>query len=85
MLDTLHLWRFGDYKNYTSLKLLTTILGIPTPKDDIDGSMVAGVYWQEHDLPRIATYCQKDVVAVGQLLQRFKGVPILQEEDVIIV
>ncbi|HEU4555069.1 MAG TPA: ribonuclease H-like domain-containing protein [Chitinophaga sp.] len=85
MLDTLHLWRFGDYKNYTSLKLLTTILGIPTPKDDIDGSMVAGVYWQQHDLPRIAAYCQKDVVAVGQLLQRFKGVPILKEEDIIIV
>jgi hypothetical protein len=85
MLDTLHLWRFGDYKNYTSLKLLTTILGIPTPKDDIDGSMVASVYWQQHDLPRIAAYCQKDVVAVGQLLQRFKGVPILKEEDIIIV
>ena len=85
MLDTLHLWRFGDYKNYTSLKLLTAILGIPTPKDDIDGSMVAQVYWQEHDLPRIATYCQKDVAAVAQLVLRFKGVPLLKEEEVVIV
>lgn len=85
MLDTLHLWRFGDYKNYTSLKLLTAILGIPTPKDDIDGSMVAKVYWQERDLPRIATYCQKDVAAVAQLVMRFKGVPLLREEDVVIV
>jgi len=85
MLDTLHLWRFGDYKNYTSLKLLTAILGIPTPKDDIDGSMVGKVYWQEHDLPRIATYCQKDVAAVAQLVLRFKGVPLLKEDEVVIV
>ncbi len=85
MLDTLQLWRFGDYKNYTSLKLLTTILGIPTPKDDIDGSMVAGVYWKERDLPRIAAYCQKDVAAVAQLVMRFKGLPLLKEEEVVIV
>ncbi|WP_366883772.1 ribonuclease H-like domain-containing protein [uncultured Chitinophaga sp.] len=85
MLDTLHLWRFGDYKNYTSLKLLTAILGIPTPKDDIDGSMVAKVYWQDKDLPRIATYCQKDVAAVAQLILRFKGVPLLKEDEVVIV
>lgn len=85
MLDTLHLWRFGDFKNYTSLKLLTAILGIPTPKDDIDGSMVASVYWKEHDLPRIAAYCQKDVAAVAQLVMRFKGLPLLKEEEVVIV
>ncbi|SFP07340.1 hypothetical protein SAMN05428949_7282 [Chitinophaga sp. YR627] len=83
MLDTMQLWRFGDFKNYTSLKLLTAIMGIPTPKDDIDGSMVGRVYWQDHDLDRIATYCQKDVVAVGQLLMRFKGVPLLETEDVV--
>ncbi|WP_238430320.1 ribonuclease H-like domain-containing protein [Chitinophaga agri] len=83
MLDTMQLWRFGDYKNYTSLKLLTAILGIPTPKDDIDGSMVGKVYWQDHDLERIASYCQKDVVAVGQLMMRFKGIPLLETEDVV--
>jgi len=83
MLDTMQLWRFGDFKNYTSLKLMTAVMGIPTPKDDIDGSMVAKVYWQDRDLERIANYCQKDVVAVGQLLMRFKGVPLLETEDVV--
>lgn len=83
MLDTMQLWRFGDFKNYTSLKLMTAIMGIPTPKDDIDGSMVARVYWQDHDLERIANYCQKDVVAVAQLLMRFKGVPLLDAADVV--
>lgn len=82
MLDTMHLWRFGDFKNYTSLKLLTAVLGIPSPKDDIDGSMVGKVYWEEKDLERIALYCEKDVIAVAQLLTRFKGIPLLQEEDV---
>jgi len=77
VLDTMHLWRFGDYKHYTSLKLLTAVLDIPTPKDDIDGSMVRKVYWEEHDLDRISSYCQKDVIAVAQLLSRFKGVPLL--------
>src|SRR5205809_325414 len=61
VLDTLHLWRFGDYKHYTSLKLLAATLGVPSPKDDIDGSKVGEVYWTEKDLQRIALYCQKDV------------------------
>lgn len=85
MLDTMHLWRFGDFKNYTSLKLLTAVLDIPTPKDDIDGSMVGKVYWEERDLERIASYCQKDVIAVAQLLTRFKGVPLLQPDDVVYI
>lgn len=82
MVDTLHLWRFGDHKNYTSLDLMATVLNIPTPKDDIDGSKVAEVYWGEHDLPRIATYCQKDVLTVARLLLRFKQIPLLTEENV---
>lgn len=85
MLDTLHLWRFGDIRHYTSLKLLTAVLGIETPKDDIDGSMVGKVYWKDHNLERIATYCQKDVIAVAQLLLRFKRIPLLKEEQVILV
>lgn len=72
-LDTLDLWRFGDYKNYTSLKLLSEIFGIQTPKNDIDGSMVYSVYWEENDLSRIVEYCQKDVVAVVQLFQKYRG------------
>lgn len=85
MLDTLQLWRFGDFKHYISLRLLTTILGIPTSKDDIDGSKVGQVYWQDKDLPRIVTYCQKDVVAVAQLLLRFKTLPLLPPEDIVFV
>lgn len=85
MLDTLHLWRFGDHKNYTSLDLMATVLNVPTPKDDIDGSKVAEVYWQQRDLSRIATYCQKDVLTVAQLLLRFKQLPLLTEENIEIV
>lgn len=66
-LDTMELWRFGDYKNYTSLNLLAHVLNIPTPKDDIDGSMVGLVYWKEKDIRRIVQYCQKDVVTLAQV------------------
>jgi predicted PolB exonuclease-like 3'-5' exonuclease len=71
LLDTMDLWKFGDYKSYTSLELLSSILGFPSPKDDIDGSMVADIFWQEHDLKRIVTYCEKDVLAVARILLRF--------------
>jgi DNA polymerase elongation subunit (family B) len=85
-IDTLQLWKFGDHKNYTSLKLLTEILGIPTPKDDIEGKDVCRVYWQEQGLSRVIEYCQKDVVTVARLLLRFKGDKnLLPDEDVIIV
>lgn len=79
-LDTMELWKFGDYKNYTSLELLATVFGIPTPKDDIKGSDVARVYWEEHDLPRIVTYCQKDVTTIVNLLLRFKGMPMISDD-----
>ena len=81
-LDTMELWRFGDYKSYTSLKVLTHIFGIASPKDDIDGSQVAGVYWQENDLPRIVRYCEKDVLAIAQLLLRYKGMKTILPENV---
>ena len=84
-IDTLELWKFGDYKNYTSLSLLTAIFDIPTPKDDIDGSMVGHVYWNENQLDRICTYCQKDVIATAQLLRRFRGQDLIPEENIIIV
>ncbi|QJP33927.1 3'-5' exonuclease [Nonlabens sp. Ci31] len=82
-LDTLELWKFGDYKHYTSLKLLTRILGIPSPKDDIDGSQVRDVYYQEHDIKRIATYCEKDVVAVAQIILKLRKESILTDEQII--
>ena len=82
-LDTLEMWKFGDFKHYTSLKLLTNILGIPSPKDDIDGSEVASVYYKEKDLPRIVTYCEKDTIAVAQILLRFNNETLLKGENII--
>ncbi|MBS4062814.1 MAG: 3'-5' exonuclease [Bacteroidetes bacterium] len=82
-LDTMELWKFGDYKNYTSLDLLTYIFDIPTPKDDIDGSMVWKVYWEEKDLERIKNYCQKDVLAIAQLMKRYLNQPLIKEEQVV--
>ncbi len=81
-LDTMELWKFGDFKSYTSLNLLAHTLGIPTPKDDIDGSMVWEVYWKEKNLPRIVTYCQKDVVTVAQILLRLGGESLISEEHI---
>jgi 3'-5' exonuclease len=81
-LDTMDLWKFGDYKNYTSLELLTTVLGIPSPKNDIDGSMVADIFWQDHDIKRIVIYCEKDVVAIAQVLLRFRNIPIMSSENI---
>ena len=85
VLDTLHWWRFGDYKHYTSLKLLAAVLGVPSPKDDIDGSQVGNVYWKEKDLERISIYCEKDVATVANIILRFKGLPLLREEQVVFV
>ena len=81
-LDTMELWRFGDYKNYTSIKLLAALFDIPTSKDDIDGSQVASVYYKEKDLDRIKIYCQKDTLTVAQLLLRYKGEEIIKEENI---
>ncbi|HRE39248.1 MAG TPA: 3'-5' exonuclease [Chitinophagaceae bacterium] len=81
-LDTLELWKFGDFKSFTSLNLLAHTLGIPTPKDDIDGSMVWAVYWKEKNLERIVTYCQKDVVTVAQIYLRMNGDPLIKQENI---
>jgi uncharacterized protein YprB with RNaseH-like and TPR domain len=81
-IDTLELWKFGDYKNYTSLNLLARTLNIATPKDDIDGSMVADVYWKQKNLQRIVTYCQKDVVTVAQVYLRLNSEAIISEENI---
>ena len=81
-LDTMELWRFGDYKHYTSIKLLAALFGIPTPKDDIDGSQVASVYYKEKDLERIKIYCQKDTLTVAQLLLHYKGEELIKEENI---
>ncbi len=82
-LDTLDLWKFGDYKNYTSLKLLTNVLGIPSPKDDIDGSEVYRVFYEENEIDRIINYCEKDTIAVAQIFLRLRGDTILDDDEII--
>ena len=82
-LDTLELWKFGDYKNYTSLKLLTNVLGIPSPKQDIDGSEVYRVYYEDKDLARIIAYCEQDTIAVAQILLRLRGNDLLNDNEII--
>lgn len=84
-IDTMELWKFGDYKHFTSLKLLTTILGIASPKEDIEGSEVRHVYYNEKDIDRIIRYCERDVVAVAQLILRFKGEDLLDEDEILSV
>ena len=81
-IDTMQYWKFGDVKHYTSLNLLSAILGIASPKDDIDGSKVGEVFWKENDLPRIAEYCQKDVLTVAQLYLYFNHKPLLTKEQI---
>ena len=82
-LDTMELWKFGDYKHYSSLQLLTSTLGIPSPKDDIDGSEVAKVYYKDKNLDRIVKYCEKDTIAVAQLLMRFNNEKLVEEHEII--
>lgn len=81
-IDTMQLWKFGDYKHYTSLSLLTNIFDIPSPKDDISGADVSRVYWEDKDVERIAKYCEKDVLATVQLFCRYKGEPLITEEHI---
>ncbi len=84
-LDTLELWKFGDFKHYTSLKLLTHVLGIPSPKEDIDGSMVRKVYYEEGALNRIVEYCERDVVAIAQVILKLRQETLLKDEEIISV
>ncbi len=91
IVDTFQYWRFGDYKNYTSLKLLAAAMGLPSPKDDIDGSMVGELFHNGTDeerainMKRIASYCQKDVVTTANIILRFKNATIIHEDDVEVV
>ena len=84
-IDTMELWRFGDFKHYTSLKLLAHVLGVPSPKEDIDGSMVRDVYYEENDLERIVKYCERDVVTVAQVFLRLRNEELLKEDEIVYV
>jgi predicted PolB exonuclease-like 3'-5' exonuclease len=82
LLDTMELWKFGDGKNFTKLELLCNLFGIPTPKDDIDGSQVGEVFWEEENYERIAVYCEKDVVATAQLMLKYNFYPLIPENNI---
>ncbi len=84
-LDTMELWKFGDFKHYTSLKLMAYVLGIPSPKEDIDGSMVRDVYYEEKDLERIVHYCERDVITVAQVFLRLRNESLLGEDQIVLV
>jgi len=83
-LDTMEMWRFGDHKNFTSLSLLAEVLGIPSPKSDMDGSKVANVYWNEKDLARIGSYCLQDVLTSARVYLRLKGISDVEIEPVFV-
>jgi len=85
MVDTMHQWRFGDSRHYISLNLLARVLDVPTPKDDIDGSQVQRVFYEDQDLERIKKYCIKDVVTVARVMQRFRNQPTLEDDEIVIV
>lgn len=81
-LDTMELWKFGDYKSYTKLELLCHVFDIPSPKDDIDGSQVSKVFWDESGVDRIAHYCEKDVLATAQVILKYANLPLIEEKDI---
>ncbi len=84
-LDTLELWKFGDYKTFTSLKLLAHVLGIPSPKDDIQGSDVFKLYYQDKNIDRIVAYCEKDTITVAQILLKLRNEELLVEDEILFV
>ncbi len=84
-LDTMQMWKFGDYKSYTSLALLADTMGISSPKDDLSGSQISKVYWEENDIDRIVSYCENDVITIAQIAMRFSGQPLIDESNIEIV
>ncbi|GAB4130673.1 MAG: 3'-5' exonuclease [Raineya sp.] len=82
IIDTMEMWKFGDNKNFTKLELLCNVFDVPTPKDDIDGSQVGSVFWEEENYERIAIYCEKDVIATAQLMLRYNLMPLIKEENI---
>lgn len=81
-IDTMELWKFGDFKHYTSLKLMTNVLGVPSPKEDIDGSMVRDVFYIDNNIDRIVKYCELDVIAIAQVFLRLRNEDLLVDDEI---
>lgn len=81
VVDTMNIWRFGDFRHFTSLELMAVSLGIPSPKSDIDGSQVAEIFWQK-DFSRIVEYCQRDVLTVANIIRRLNNQPALTDSQI---
>lgn len=81
-LDTLELWKFGDYKHYTRLELLAAIFDIPTSKEGIDGSQVNETYYVQKNIKSIREYCLRDVWVTAQVYLAFEGIPPDLEIDI---
>lgn len=84
-IDTMDLWKFGDVKNFSSLNLLAHVLGIPSPKDEMDGSMVGKTFYEEKNLDKIENYCKKDVITLARVYNRFIGLGNLTDDAIIFV
>lgn len=82
-LDTMEMWKFGDYKHYTSLDLLAALFHIPSSKDKIDGSQVNYVYHHDKDLEKIAEYCRADIIVLAQLFLKLKGYPLISDNNIL--
>ncbi|MFH0895366.1 MAG: ribonuclease H-like domain-containing protein [Bacteroidota bacterium] len=81
-LDTMDFWKFGDHKSFTSLELLAAVFGIPSPKEETDGSQVSRLYWEEKNMKQIVDYCHKDVATVVQIMMNFLGEPMIDESNI---
>lgn len=83
-LDTMEMWKFGDFKHFTSLDLLAAVFQIPSSKNNLDGSKVNHVYHHQHDLAGIAEYCRRDVIVLAQLFLKLRGYPLIPEPNIMI-
>ena len=70
--DTMSLWKFGDFKNYTSLNLLAKILNVPSPKEALEGCKIHNAFWLYNDLDAIKAYCELDVLTTAMIYYKLK-------------
>lgn len=71
VIDTLTLWKGQSYYS-ASLINITTAFGLPSPKDEMDGSEVNEAF-HSGKLDEIATYCEKDVFALANVVLKMRG------------